>query len=115
MTRTSRTIVTLLLAAGTVSTTLAAELPGFYPKDFDKTGVINSPPNPNNQRIVISDGSFTVSPGIVVHTPVVRNGGTTLLKSGQSIGYTVTGAGPTSNGTVSEVWVFPAGYVPGKK
>lgn len=113
--RTSQILMALLLAAGSVATTLAADLPAFYPKSFDKTGTVNDVPNPNHQTMVISDGSFAVSPGIVVHTPLVRSGGITLLKVGQQVGYTVTGAGPTSRGAVSEVWVFPTGYVPGSK
>lgn len=106
MNSTSRTLVALVFAAGTVTTALAAELPAYYPKTFDSTGVINTLPNPNNHSVVIDDRRIAVSPGLVVHSPLVRSGGATLLKVGQSVGYTVTGSG-----SVSEVWVFPAGYI----
>lgn len=94
---------------------MAAELPDYYPKSFEKTGTIDLAPTPNNTVIVISDSSLNLSPGLQVHTPMTKNGSINLLKSGQKIGFRVTGTGPTSKGSVAEIWILPPSKKPGLK
>lgn len=115
MNRISQTIATLLLTTGLLSAALAAELPAYYPKSFDNTGTINDlVTTPNQKSIVISDKRYVMAPSVVVHSPLVKTGGATLLKSGQNIGFTLSSAGASADRVVSEVWVFPAGYAPAK-
>lgn len=90
----------------------AASLPAGYPATFQRSGVIDELPSDGNQTMVISDMRYIVGPGLVVHTPQLSRASIASLRTKQRVGYSLTGQGPGTKGTVVEVWVLPKGYTP---
>ena len=90
----------------------AASLPKGYPAAFQRSGVIDELPGEGNQTMVISDARYLVGPGIIVHTPQLPRASITSLHASQRIGFSLTGQGPGTKGTVIEVWVLPKDYKP---
>jgi len=90
----------------------AAGLPAGYPATFQRSGVIDELPGGGNQTMVISDARYLVGPGLVVHTPQLPKASIASLRTAQRIGFSLTGQGPGTKGTVTEVWVLPKDYKP---
>ena len=103
--------VAVLMLTGTLAAQ-AASLPKGYPATFQRSGVVDELPGSGNQTMVISDARYLVGPGLVVHTPQLPRASIASLRISQRIGFSLTGQGPGTKGTVTEVWVLPKDYKP---
>lgn len=103
----------ILFLAGLSLPAAASDLPGYYPESFDRSGVINRI-DVNNRVLVIDDSKVTLSLNLKVHTPTTRYGTIRSLEPGMKIGFGTSGSRAVRGGAVSEVWVLPADYTPGR-
>lgn len=87
---------------------LAANLPDYYPEQFDRWGVIDQL-DLGNLVIVVNDQNIHVARNLQVHTLNTRFATGQSLQPGMKIGFGTSGSRALS-GAVSEVWVLPADY-----
>jgi len=95
----------LMAAFAFTNTTIAADLPEYYPKKgFQYTGRVEAV-YAEEGRIVIGDISYQVSSSAVVHTTTSEESSMGRIRPGVLVGFK-TGSGRV----ITEFWVLPPNY-----
>ena len=101
-----RSLLMMVALLATV-TTLAAELPAYYPKGgFQGVGTVDAIIL-EERRIIINDLSFVLADNTVIHTPSAYAVPISRLRIGVDVGYRMVNRGST----IAEIWMLPRGYV----
>ncbi len=77
------------------------KMPDYYPAEgFDGMGYINEIAI-RDDRVVIDDSEFTISPSTEYHTPTFENAPGALFKEGDRVGYVLD-----SEKTITSMWLI---------
>ena len=106
-------LAALLATLAFAGAAVAQNLPNYYPKTgFNRIGSIDALIF-EEQRIVIDDMSFNVSPNVVVHSPRSYSVPASSLRIGTRVGYKLLS---NSDRTIIEIWLLPDNYQnPGRR
>lgn len=107
---TRRLVLVITLTVLCTSLVYGAGLPKHYPKDFQRTGVIDRV-DLAGRILIVNDQIYYLSDTVVIHSPKDRIATYEVLGPGVQLGFKFVDMadGP---GRITEIWTLPAGYNP---
>ncbi len=99
-------LVLLMLLSFSFSTS-AATLPGYYPEEFARTGMIDHI-DIKNGKIVINDMTWKFLMNVKVHSLNTEFSSVQTLRNGMKVGFTMSSMNGTNQ--VAEIWVLPGNH-----
>jgi len=100
----TQSVFGVLIAISLFSNSLLAELPGWYPKNYELVGIVGPV---SNRIIYVGDNRILLSPTVRFATPKNSNASISLLKKGQTVG--VKSILINNRRLVDRIWLIPEG------
>ena len=86
---------------------MAAQMPSYYPSSFENVGVIQNI-NQDTGAVVVRNNALYLSPSVKVRSLKKRYASKKVLQPGMNIGFSLgSGSGAQA---ISEIWVLPPDY-----
>jgi len=97
-----RSLFGILLTASLFSSSLLAELPSWYPQDYDMVGIVDEV---NAKTIFIDDNKIWISPTLKYATEKSSNASIRQLKKGFLVGINILTI--NNRNLVDRIWLIP--------
>jgi hypothetical protein len=98
----NQSLFAILLVASLFSSSLLAELPSWYPQDYDLVGIVDEV---NAKTIYIDDNKIAISPTIKYATENNSNASIRQLKKGLLVGVNILTI--NNRNLVDRIWLIP--------